>query len=137
MELALNVLWVLLGLVAALFRWRCHSARARKYQALPASILALGCALALLFPIISVSDDLNAEQPAMEESSRLTLNGKQAIQGCLQVEKDTIPSVLIVRQNTPSVCRFIVAWVLCRDFSYPHQEPIRPSEIRSPPLPQA
>jgi len=76
MELFLNLCWLSLLLPAWLL-WRQRSAstgsvdRGRDPAARPlVFICALGCALILLFPVISASDDLHAMRPEMEESKR-------------------------------------------------------------------
>ncbi len=58
MELFLNLLWLTIAVVALITvpRRTGHS------------LLALGCALALLFPIVSVSDDLLTDREAFEEA---------------------------------------------------------------------
>ena len=69
MELLLNLAWVLLAL-PGYWLWR-RGAEARQSQRLSSLqfLLALGCALVLLFPVISASDDLHAMRAEMEESS--------------------------------------------------------------------
>jgi hypothetical protein len=64
MELLLNLVWVLLA-VPACFLWQRTRRRFSSLQCL----LTLGCALVLLFPVISATDDLHAMRPEMEESS--------------------------------------------------------------------
>jgi len=68
MELLLNLVWLLLAL-PAYWLWRgSRSARvARKLSSLQC-LLALGCVLAVLFPVISATDDLIAMRTEMEES---------------------------------------------------------------------
>jgi hypothetical protein len=68
MELLLNLAWLLLA-VPALWLWRgSRSASiARKFTALQC-MLALGCMLVVLFPVISATDDLRAMRSEMEES---------------------------------------------------------------------
>ena len=65
MELLLNLTWLLLA-VPAYWLWRRHQSarRLRSVQCL----LALGCMLVILFPVISASDDLVAMRAEMEES---------------------------------------------------------------------
>jgi hypothetical protein len=71
MELFLNLCWLSL-LLPAFLLWRqrailCSTGRGRR----PLIFIAtLGCALILLFPVISASDDLHAMRPEMEESER-------------------------------------------------------------------
>ena len=64
MEVLLNTIWLLVAIGAFLF-WRPE-----RYRGTPTArdhdrsfgILALACALVLLFPVISLTDDLHAEQ---------------------------------------------------------------------------
>ena len=76
MELVLNLCWLSLLLPAyALWRqWTSSNGSvspARK-SVTPPLVFAcvIGCALVLLFPVISASDDLHAMRPEMEESER-------------------------------------------------------------------
>lgn len=66
MELFLNLAWLLLALPAY---WLWHGAKGgeRKFSSLQC-LLALGCVLVILFPVISATDDLMAMRTEMEES---------------------------------------------------------------------
>jgi hypothetical protein len=78
MELLLNLVWLLLA-VPAYRLWRASrnpSARG-KLSALQA-LLALGCVLVVLFPIISATDDLCAMRTEMEENSSSRRSARQA-----------------------------------------------------------
>lgn len=68
MELSLNLAWLLLAL-PAYWLWRnSRSASAEhKFSSLQC-LLALGCLLVMLFPVISATDDLMAMRTEMEES---------------------------------------------------------------------
>jgi len=69
MELLLNLLWVLLAL-PAYWLWRRDASAQQKRGFSPLQgLLALGCVLVLLFPVISASDDLHAMRAEMEDSS--------------------------------------------------------------------
>jgi hypothetical protein len=76
MELFLNLCWLSLLLPAwLLWRQRISSTGSvnpgRGQAGSPlVFVCALGCALILLFPVISASDDLHAMRPEMEESKR-------------------------------------------------------------------
>jgi hypothetical protein len=68
MELLLNFAWLLLAL-PAYWLWRgsrgpCPQRRFSPWQCL----LALGCLLVLLFPVVSATDDLRAMRAEAEES---------------------------------------------------------------------
>jgi hypothetical protein len=69
MELLLNLAWLLLALPAYwLWRRRAPAGAERKFNSVQV-LLALGCVLVLLFPVISASDDLHAMRAEMEDSS--------------------------------------------------------------------
>jgi hypothetical protein len=65
MELLLNLTWLLLA-VPAYWLWRQRES-ARRLSSVQC-LLALGCMLVILFPVISASDDLVAMRAEMEES---------------------------------------------------------------------
>jgi hypothetical protein len=70
MELFLNLLWLLLA-IPAYCLWR----KARRGPSVDGHsslqcLFALGCALILLFPVVSATDDLHAMRAEMEESSK-------------------------------------------------------------------
>jgi hypothetical protein len=71
MELFLNLCWLSLLLPAVLL-WRKQTVLAcpRRGQRPLIFVGTLGCAIILLFPVISASDDLHAMRPEMEESER-------------------------------------------------------------------
>jgi hypothetical protein len=69
MELLLNLAWMLLALPAYWLWRRDAGARAERWVSSLQCLLALGCALVLLFPVISASDDLHAMRAEMEDSS--------------------------------------------------------------------
>ena len=78
MELLLNLAWVLLVLPAYWLWRRGAGARvARRVTALQC-LLALGCAVVLLFPVISATDDLHAMRAEMEESATSKRTVRQA-----------------------------------------------------------
>ena len=70
MELLLNLLWAALTLLGLGLGWRRRVfARTPGQCDRVPGLVVLSCALILLFPIVSATDDLHAIQPAMEESS--------------------------------------------------------------------
>jgi hypothetical protein len=66
MEVLLNSIWIAIVIAA----FACALPRLRTRRALTIAI-ALGCALALLFPIISISDDLVIDRDALEEGTSM------------------------------------------------------------------
>jgi hypothetical protein len=78
MELLLNLAWLLLVLPAYWLWRRGEGARvARRVTALQC-LLALGCVVVLLFPVISATDDLHAMRAEMEESAASKRTVRQA-----------------------------------------------------------
>src|SRR5271169_3258399 len=69
MELLLNLAWMLLVLPAYWLWRRDAGARLVRRVSSMQCLLALGCVLVLLFPVISASDDLHAMRAEMEDSS--------------------------------------------------------------------
>lgn len=65
MELLLNLVWLLLA-VPAWWLWRGRRS-AGSFTSLQC-LLALGCLLVILFPVVSATDDLRAMRAEMEES---------------------------------------------------------------------
>jgi hypothetical protein len=77
MELLLNLLWLLL-VMPAFWLWRYSRTAPERRAASPLHcLLALGCLLVILFPVISATDDLQAMRAEMEESptSKRTVGG--------------------------------------------------------------
>ena len=68
MELLLNLAWLILALPAY---WLWQGSRPvhaeRRFSSLQC-LLALGCLLVILFPVVSATDDLRAMRTEMEES---------------------------------------------------------------------
>lgn len=80
MELLLNILWLALTLPAVWMWVRkpvCASQPQRFGHYRP--FLLLGCALIVLFPVISATDDLNAIRPEIEESGPATRQLKHSV----------------------------------------------------------
>jgi hypothetical protein len=69
MEFLLNLAWMLLVLPAFWLWWRGSGDRAERRVTAGQCLLALGCAVVLLFPVISATDDLHAMRAEMEEAA--------------------------------------------------------------------
>jgi len=77
MELLLNLAWLLLALPAC-WLWRSRTATTgSKFTSLQC-LLALGCMLVILFPVISATDDLLAMRSEIEELPASKRNVRQA-----------------------------------------------------------
>ncbi len=95
MEVLLNATWLLVA-IAAFLLWypREHSgARANREKNQNFALLALSVALILLFPVISLTDDLHAEQAAMEDSSRSVIKARNMVQACLRAGSSSMAVV--------------------------------------------
>lgn len=107
MELLLNLAWILLALPSYwLWRRGASSRAARRVTALQV-LLALGCGLVLLFPVISATDDLHAMRAEMEESS----SSKRAVRQAVG-EKS---SACVHRLQGPAALLAIAVWLAAPD----------------------
>ncbi|HTW60055.1 MAG TPA: hypothetical protein VMD99_18165 [Terriglobales bacterium] len=103
MELLLNLVWLLLAL-PAYWLWRDSSRGERKFSSLQC-LLALGCVLVVLFPVISATDDLRAMRAEMEESPASKRNIRQAT-----AEKAS--SAITRLQTPPALLGAVIAFSL-------------------------
>src|SRR5271163_4404080 len=67
MELLLNLAWLLLTLPAWWLWYRSRGTNSRRELRSWQCVLTLGCALVILFPVISATDDLCAMRAEREE----------------------------------------------------------------------
>src|SRR3984957_12234836 len=102
MELLLNLTWLLLAL-PAYWLWRRGTHGFSSLQ----SLLAVGCVLVLLFPVISASDDLHAIGAEMEDSSvsKRTVRQAGSDKNSARVNRMQAPSAVasVMRLVTPEV----------------------------------
>jgi hypothetical protein len=78
MELLLNLVWLLLAVPSYLLWRECARARLKCRASSLQCLLVLGCALVLLFPVISASDDLHVMRAEIEESATSKRTVRQA-----------------------------------------------------------
>jgi hypothetical protein len=78
MELLLNLLWLSLALPAYWF-WGKRPVPVPNSRARIRSLIFFSCALALLFPVVSATDDLSAPKPDAEEVSASKCTAKWSI----------------------------------------------------------
>lgn len=99
MEILLNILWMVVALLA-IANWRAR----RSHHHAAHAALALTCALLLLFPIISLSDDLHGSALYTEEApaKRLVAGAGHAVQHgmTLPVAPVTLPAPAMVRRES-------------------------------------
>lgn len=71
MEVLLNLVWVTFALVAIFAFLRNRRTRAFTPRvSFSCAFLALACALVLLFPVVSASDDLHPTQAVLEDATK-------------------------------------------------------------------
>jgi hypothetical protein len=134
MEIILNIFWGLIA-VGAFWFWRSEKYRGApgSRSTTPLGVLALACALILLFPVISLTDDLHAEQAVMEDGSGCVVKASVVTQGgsrsgrfhfsSIVAAPGTLVAVLVVVSQVLPV-QFHLHWIL----------PIPPSHGRAPPV---
>jgi len=94
MELLLNLAWLLLAL-PAYWLWRgSRTAPAGRRFNSRQCLLALGCMLVILFPVVSATDDLCAMRTEMEESPASKRTVRQASHDKLSILKWQSPPAL-------------------------------------------
>lgn len=95
MELLLNLAWLLLALPAFwLWRGSKTATGGRRSTALQC-VLALGCVLVILFPVVSATDDLRAMRNEMEESPANKRTTRVASQDKVSASKWQSPPALV------------------------------------------
>ncbi len=136
MELVLNLSWLLLAVACYHFWWprqrRAGAGKPRCFRGL----LALGCALVVLFPIISVTDDLHEEQAVMEDSSaRLTKRwaGNHG-SACAGQHFLTPPSRVFSRLPLVADLAHVIGSLWEPESSSPLEDHLSPVFGRAPPL---
>ena len=116
MELLLNLAWLLLAL-PAFWLWRAArtTPAARKFTAFQC-LLALGCLLVLLFPVISATDDLRAMRAEMEESPTSKRSIGQSSSENSSASPSQVQPALAVHSHTTALreqgWHFVVATLL-------------------------
>lgn len=134
MEVLLNTIWLLVAIGAFLF---CcpesyGSTFGQRGHGTLLGILALACALVLLFPIISLTDDLHAEQAAMEDSSRSVMKARNLAQAPLRAARSPFLGALNHASHPGSALQVLASVVLFESCISCHT-PVSAHEGRSPP----
>jgi hypothetical protein len=135
MELLLNLAWLLLALPAyGIWRQGAVAKRQNRFNSLQ-GLLALGCLLVLLFPIISATDDLHAMRAEMEEPGATKRSVRQASQDKVSVKASRLhhsPAILVKASAFALSCD---SW---RESVIPSSSPLAAPSIlragRAPPI---
>jgi hypothetical protein len=142
MELFLNVFWLLLALLSVGLWWtqwsRAGSGRGERGASLPSAI-SLSCALLVLFPVISLTDDLHAVPALAEEtrSPRRLLQNFKGSQADPDPDKQVAPFANTVLPNLFSVASVVVGRLAPLDASSPQMAPEQTPQGRAPPRPSS
>jgi len=136
MEVLLNTIWLLVAASALLFwEFRAQKLPWHSRHYCRRRILSLVVVLVFLFPVISLTDDLHAEQAAMEDSSRTVIKARNMVQGCLRAAGTSfVPAVTRAADPAAGFYLFMSAVIpfatALRCFT-----PVSAHDGRSPPLP--
>jgi hypothetical protein len=110
MELLLNLAWLLLALPAyAIWRQAAVAKRQNRFHSLQ-GLLALGCLLVLLFPIISATDDLHAMRAEMEEPGVSKRSVRQASQDKFSVKVSRLHNSPAILENASAFALRCDSW---------------------------
>jgi len=134
MELLLNIVWLALAL-PALWMWHRVPARVHHPQWFGRCrpFLLLGCALVLLFPVVSATDDLHAMRPEMEESNskRLLKHSTGTRSSAWTHPTGGLPSQFIVLSLSRNDDR--CGLVFLASIPLPELAPLSQKDARAPP----
>ncbi len=138
MELLLNLFWLLVALASFGVWWvrwsRAGSGRGERRASLPSAI-SLSCALLVLFPVISLTDDLHAVPAVAEEtrSPRRLLQNLKGSQADPDPDKRIAPFANVVLPILFSVASLVVGCLLPVDARSPQTAPEHTPQGRAPP----
>jgi hypothetical protein len=137
MEFFLNAIW-LAAAFGAFAYWRPEKGGARSADGRDGSflaLLALAAALLVLFPVISLTDDLHAEQYPMEDSSRTVLKVRNLVQGGWRDTRSPFMAGLTTALGRAAALHLIWSAVLVLEVHASCPVPLSLHQGRSPPLP--
>ncbi len=129
MELLLNLIWLLVAL-AAFARCAAWAARESDRRHVVSVALATVCVVALLFPIISITDDLHESVAVVEESAALRRIAVAAAVQCAPVLATVVAPAASLLVPILSVLTFTSEEV----FSLPCSPAASVIALRGPPL---
>jgi hypothetical protein len=110
MELLLNLAWLLLALPAyGIWRQGAVAKRQNRFHSLQ-GLLALGCLLVLLFPIVSATDDLHAMRAEMEEPGVSKRSIRQASQDKFSVKVSRLHNSPAILENASAFALSCDSW---------------------------
>jgi hypothetical protein len=110
-ELLLNLAWLLLAF-PAYWLWRRRETSAPQGRSFRScqGLLALGCVLVLLFPVVSATDDLHAMRAEMEEPGISKRSVRQASHDKSSVKVSRLHNPTAVLENASAFALSRVSW---------------------------
>jgi len=135
MELLLNIIWIALVVPALwMWHWKPRSVQHPQWLGGYCPFILLGCALLLLFPVVSATDDLNAMRPEMEDCNASTgpfKHSASARSNLVTHATGTIPSQRVAAGFIPLAELYGLVWI--SSFGLPATVPVKQSVSRGPP----
>jgi len=136
MELLLNIVWIALVVPALwMWHWKPRSVQHQQWLGGYRPFILLGCALLLLFPVVSATDDLNAMRPEMEDSNpsaSLFKHSAGARSNVLTHATGTVPLQHVGPGFVPSYESCGLVWI--SSGRPPESVPDKQSASRGPPV---
>jgi hypothetical protein len=135
MEVLLNTTWLMVAIAAFLF-WQVEmeGTPGRREHNRRYSFLALTVVLILLFPVISLTDDLHAEQAAMEDSSRSVIKARNTVQSCLRAGSASFVATVTHAPDPATALRRFSGKVILIETPLRCLTPVSAHDGRSPPF---
>jgi len=110
MEVILNVVWLVIAVgsyVLLIRRLASHDPKGARFPSRSQQIVALTCILAILFPVISLSDDLLALRTSVEDASFSRLTVKKFGPGHGSTRSQTFHDGFLVASSLATGVRWI------------------------------
>ncbi len=137
MELSLNLLWLLLAVASFALVGRGRGNRTLAGWHSWRRTFSLACALVILFPVISVTDDLHAEQAVMEDSNPTKRIGKScsAPGAALNPDRSSLPFLLVATGLLPRPSLRLLGLTVLQEIRFLAAAPAGRTNPRAPPSP--
>lgn len=136
MELALNLVWVILAIAsyALLFIYLFMRTGDARRPSRRQCVIALTCVLAVLFPVISLTDDLHEIQATAEDASAAGVVVKRCVAAQSSASARSFHQAFLIFASFESAFRQIDFGIPAgRRFHSPSPGPQLPSFGRAPP----
>jgi hypothetical protein len=115
MELALNLVWAVIASASYVFLFRrlaIRGARTARGPSQAQCVIALTCVLAILFPVISLTDDLHEMQATAEEASVSGTAIKRCVTSCSSTPAQSLHHVILISSPMVTNARWAATGVV-------------------------